>query len=346
MNKWKIYILALGHGLNDCIAGYFLGCLALMQIEPLQIGIGVTLYNLLAFGGQYPVALWLEKSNTPGKFISISYGLNIIALVVFYFFPQLAIILAGIASALYHVAGGSACAVDNKAFRIGIFAAPGVLGLIAGGLLAWNRYNITTILLLLSVIIFLCLIRLRIENKIHSTETNKLQTNKSLLDKHDLLMIVLLLIISLRSAVWNIFQLIYENNYSWLIAIGISAFIGKIAGGWLADKIGWRLYTFLSLVLSSALLTIAKREWLLICIGIGLMQSGIPATTSLIIQTLKGKTARGIGLSFGLAIIIGVIPVYFSPFTVNSNIPILFILSFLLMMFFIYKTRNKIFLYP
>ena len=56
-----ILLLALGHGLNDLVAGYFLGCLVQMKGDILQVGLGLFIYNLLAFGGQYPVALWLEK---------------------------------------------------------------------------------------------------------------------------------------------------------------------------------------------------------------------------------------------------------------------------------------------
>jgi len=336
MKKSKILLLALGHGLNDCIAGFFLGSLALLNIDPLQIGIGVTLYNLLAFGGQYPVAIWLEKISSPKKFLIAAYGLNIAAISVFYFSPQLAILLAGIASAIYHVAGGTYCATQNKAFPIGLFAAPGVAGLIAGGLLAWNKFNIIGILLASSVIIFLLIARLNFDTDKIVTKEIEQRSKKSPIDQHDIVMIFLLLIISLRSVVWNVFQLVYENNYEWLIAIALSACIGKIVGGWLADKIGWRLYTILSLISATTLLTLFKKEMLLFCLGIGLLQSGIPATTALLIQSLKGKTARGISLSFGTAIIIGALASFFplqqiltnASFILLTSLFILFLYSF------------------
>jgi len=342
MKRTNILLLAAGHGLNDCIAGFLLGSLALMKIEPLQIGIGVTLYNILAFGGQYPVALWLEKNISPKRLLVFAYCLNIAAVIIFYFSPPIAIVLAGIASAFYHVAGGTVCAQKNKAFTIGIFAAPGVAGLIAGGLMAWNQLNISFVLLALSIVIFYFLTKMKIEISVIEVTEKPSLAKHSPIDQHDIIMILLLLIISLRSVVWNIFQQVYENNYSLLIAIGLSAFVGKIAGGWLADKIGWRLYAILSVVASTPLLTIFKKEWILFCIGIGILQSGIPATTSLIIQSFKGKTARGISLSFGTAIVIGALASIFPLQLLLKQLPAILAGSFLLLVIYFLLHRNKV----
>lgn len=133
---------------------------------------------------------------------------------------------------------------------------------------------------------------------------------KFTLDQHDWIMILLLTVISLRSVIWNVFQLMHEKNYEWLIAVAAAAFVGKIAGGWVADKIGWRLYTFISLMAATPLTTLFRKEMILFCIGIGLLQSSIPATTSMLIHSLKGKTERAIGLSFGTAIIAGALVFY------------------------------------
>jgi FSR family fosmidomycin resistance protein-like MFS transporter len=340
MKRSKIPLMAIGHGLNDCIAGFFLGSLAIMKIEPLQAGIAVTIYNLLAFGGQYPVAIWLEKNISPKKFLVSAYALNIAAVIVFYFSPQLAILLAGIASAIYHVAGGTVCARENKAFHIGIFAAPGVAGLIAGALLAWNHINIISVLLTSSILLFYFLTRLKFESSAIDIKENSSESKKSPIDQHDLIMILLLLIISLRSVVWNIFQLMNESNYTLLIAIGISAFVGKIAGGWLADKIGWRLYAMLSIVIATPLLTLFRKEWLLFCLGIGLLQSGIPATTSLLIQSLKRKTARGVSLSFGAAIIIGALASFFPLQLLLNQTPVILLTSTGMLVIFILLQRK------
>ena len=130
---------------------------------------------------------------------------------------------------------------------------------------------------------------------------------KKLIDGHDIVMMILLGVIAIRSAAWNIFQIIHEENYYWLLAIAISAFTGKLIGGVISDRIGWRLYGLLSLLASLPLLSFFKHELILFCIGIGLLQSAIPANTAMMISYFKGQKEKGIAYSFGSAIIIGLI---------------------------------------
>ncbi|OQY94808.1 MAG: hypothetical protein B6D37_07315 [Sphingobacteriales bacterium UTBCD1] len=315
-NKLSVVLmLGSGHGLNDMIAGYFLGSLVQLNTGLIQTGMGLFMYNLLAFGGQYPVALLLEKMKTPKKFLLIAYALNIAALICFSYYIRLSLVLAGVASAIYHVAGGTICAEKNKATMIGMFAAPGVVGLILGGYFAYRNISILSWLLFAALLVLGSLAFLTQErNKTGMTENNETVSEKKFqLDRHDLIMILLLTIISLRSAVWNIFQLIHENNYHWLIAIAASAFVGKLAGGWISDRVGWKWYTFISLGFATPLITFFREEIILFCIGIGLLQSSIPSTTMLLIRSLKGKTERAIGLSFGAAIILGAI-LFYTPF--------------------------------
>lgn len=339
-DKLILPVLAAGHGLNDLLAGYLLGTLAAQQ-DAVQAGTGLFIYNLLAFGGQYPFALWIEKAGSHKRFITGAYILNLLAVILFAFLPHLSVVLIGVASAIYHVGGGTVCARENKSVNIGLFAAPGVAGLIAGGYLAWADYQLDILLLLLTGLFLLILYLLKIPGG--RTDKKNSYTRPSVMpDRHDLIMILLLTVISLRSAVWNIFQLIHENNYSWLIAIAIAAFTGKIAGGWIADKIGWRLYIFISLFTAAPLIHFFRHELLPFCIGIGLLQSGIPATTSLLIHSVNGKTERGIGLSFGAAIILGAL-VFAIPvgYLVHSLIlPAALMLCIVLFMYF--SVRGKV----
>lgn len=310
--KAVILFLALGHGLNDLIAGYFLGRLVQLDADLFQISLGLFLYNLIAFGGQYPVALWLEKWKQPKRFLLLAYGLNVLAVCFFLPAPQLSIVLAGVASAIYHVAGGSVCARQNKAADIGLFAAPGVMGLIAGGYWAYAGADIWLYLLVAASVFLGGIYFVPVRDAEQRDIIRSAPVPSISLDRHDIIMIILLTVISLRSVIWNIFQLLHEKDYHWLIAIAGAACIGKIAGGWIADRIGWRLYTLISLAVATPLLSFFKDELLLFCTGIGLLQSGIPATTSLLIHSMKGRTEQAIGLSFGTAIILGAL-VFYSP---------------------------------
>ena len=336
MKNKKIVILAFGHGLNDLVAGYFIGIFALNNDDLLKTGVAITIYNILAFGGQYPVAILVDKLNDTKKLLVFSYLLNAIALATFLFVPAMSIILAGIASAIYHVAGGTYCAQNNKAENIGLFAAPGIAGLVAGGYLSWKQIDIIPILLPVTLVFLFGLIKMNFTKLVTEKNADEPRKEKHLFDTHDIIMILLLLVISLRSVTWNVFQLIYENNFEWLIAIAIAAAAGKIVGGWLADRIGWRLYALTSVILATPLLSFFKKELILFCIGVALLQSGIPATTSLLIHSLKGKTSKGIALSFGTAIIIGSAAIIFpvkllllqTPYILLGSVILLLICSF------------------
>lgn len=340
IKKGIIPLLSLGHGINDLLAGYFLGTLALQSGNLQQAGLALLIYNLLAFGGQYPVALWVERYVNKKNFLIVAFAMNLIASLLFIPLPSFAVIMAGLASAIYHVAGGTVCARNNRALNIGLFAAPGVAGLIAGGYFAWMGFELTAILLAATILFLFLLLFLRIPAVLPGQKTE--QQNVTIApDRHDIIMILLLTVIALRSAVWNIFQLLHEGDYGWLIAIACAAFAGKVAGGWLADKIGWRLYIYISLLTAAPLVTFFRNELLLFCIGIGLLQSGIPATTALLIEATKGKTERGIGLSFGTAIIAG--GVIFT-FPVNSFYYPVMIPAFLLLvslLLFWFATQKK-----
>ena len=337
--KKKVIILALGHGLNDLIAGYFIGLFALHSNDLLKTGIAITIYNILAFGGQYPVAMLMEKINNTKRILIFSYILNVTSIAIFLFAPEIAIIFAGIASAIYHVAGGSHCAEKNTATNIGLFAAPGVGGLIAGGYLSWKQIEIIPFLLPAAIFFLIVLMKMNLKtSSVKNIERSENENHR--IDTHDIIMILLLLVISLRSVTWNVFQLIHENNFEWLIAIAVSAVVGKIAGGWIADRIGWRAYALSSAIIATPILTFFKKELILFCIGIGLLQSGIPATTSLLIHSLKGKTSKGIALSFGTAIILGSIASIFPTNLIVLQIPyILLAAIFLLVLCSIWYKR-------
>lgn len=216
-----------------------------------------------------------------------------------------------------------------------------MLGLIGGGLLAWNQVNILWILLVMAVLFLFLVSRLSFNIKSVAGKTVAEKPLQSVPEKHDLIMILLLMVISLRSVVWNIFQLIHENNFTWLIAIAASAFAGKLAGGWIADRIGWRIYALASAIIPMPLLTFFKKEIVLFCIGIGVLQSGIPATTSLLIKSMDGKAARGISLSFGTAIIIGAAGSLFPLQILLQQLPFILTAIVFMLLFYLYQQPGK-----
>ncbi len=334
--------LGLAHGVSDCSAGLILGSLT-SSMSLFGVGSLVLLYNILAFGAQPLAGLMTDKFKNPRLSAIIGLILMCAAIILFYFNPVLAVIFAGGASALFHVGGGALalCATPDKASGPGLFSAPGVAGLAIGGYMAIN--NIFPAAIIVSMLIIIAVLITIIKIPIMPYDT--LARNNEF-DKHDFIMLFLLLAIALRSAVWNIFQHVEQGEILNIILISLSAAGGKIIGGYAGDKIGWRRYSFSALLLAIPLLILGETSIYFLLPGIALLQSVTPILVSALYKNMKKLPATSAGLSFGLAIAAGGIPfisglnteVFSSPFLIAGTL----IVSAILVWKSISKKINKL----
>jgi FSR family fosmidomycin resistance protein-like MFS transporter len=296
--------LGLAHGISDCSAGLILGSLtATMTIY--GVGSMVLLYNILAFGAQPLAGLLTDKLQSPKMAALTGLGLMVVAVGMFFVNPFIAVILAGLASALFHVGGGALalCSTPGKAAGAGLFSSPGVAGLAIGGYLAVNEiFPAVIIIFLLGIITILIAISKKPELPY---DLNKHDEG---FDKHDFIMLFMLLAIALRSAVWNIFQYIEQGEVTNIILISLSAAGGKIFGGYAGDFFGWRRYSFAALTLAIPMLLFGEMSFYWLLPGIALLQSVTPILVTAIYRKLPALPATTAGLSFGLAIAAGGVP--------------------------------------
>jgi len=208
-------------------------------------------------------------------------------------------------SAAFHVGGGalSLCATRAGATGPGFFAAPGVLGLALGGALAAAGHIVVWPFLLLLVGLGIAVLVQPLPALSYTTEVSE-----PLLENHDLIMIALLTAIALRSAVWSTFQFVLAGNLPALLALAIAAAIGKILGGVLADRVGWRRWTVGALLVSAPLLAIGSHRFELLLVGVTLLQSATPVALAMTAQLLPRQPATASGLVLGLAIALGAAP--------------------------------------
>jgi FSR family fosmidomycin resistance protein-like MFS transporter len=299
----QISLLGIGHGLSDCLAGFFIG--SLPSSDLLDAASLALLYNALAFGGQLPAGMIVDGSLRPKLALNLSLALFCLAALSFPYSASIAVGLAGFGSAFYHVAGGKLAllAFPGSTVGTGLFAAPGVMGLALGGYFAWAGYALLP--WLLGGLFIVLVLSLALKLDFSAPEQGE---QPAAFDRHDLLMLVLLMAIALRSAVWNLFQLIHADAHELLLLTGLAAMLGKVAGGWLADKMGWRNYAILALSLATPLLAFGgtRPEYLLP--GIALLQSATPAAVLGMYRLMPRMGATAVGLCFGLAIAIGALP--------------------------------------
>ncbi|MFL5803996.1 MAG: MFS transporter [Roseiflexaceae bacterium] len=360
-------ILGLAHGIADGAAGLLLG--GLPRAMPLErVALLVLLYNALAFGGQPLLGLLADRLGRPRA--AALFGLLLLAgaLLLAERQPQLAVALAGLGSAAFHIGGGALalCATKGRATGPGLFAAPGVVGLAAGGALAASGYTTPWPFLLPLLALTVVIGRLQLpalpyamttdhrpptadqpdarpktrdttpersdwrpaEQRTKNREqrvdglrttgyglrtTDEAQSaiynlQSAIPEGHDIVMLVLLTGIALRSAVWTSLQFLFEGRYETLLMMALAAAIGKIVGGVLADRLGWRRWAIGALLLAAPLLALGGRNMFLLLPGVALLQSATPAALAMTWRLLPRQPALAASLGLGLAIAIGGIP--------------------------------------
>lgn len=129
--------LGAAHGVNDAAAGWMLA-VAGAQLPASTVVSLLLVYNALAFAGQAVTGPLTDRTGRARHAAVAGLGLVALALLLMPSTWWGAAIAAGCGSALFHVAGGALAlaSTPGRAAGPGLFAAPGVLGLCAGGALA------------------------------------------------------------------------------------------------------------------------------------------------------------------------------------------------------------------
>lgn len=303
-------MFALVHGVNDFFAGYLLAVIN-TNSSPLWAGCAYVTYVGIAFGGQLLFALWVDKTQNYKVHTVTALTLLACAICTASVAPLLAILFSAFASGIYHVSAPPLCMYHTlkKGTATGLFAAPGVVGLALGGavgyttMLSWWAFVVAVIpvaFALFSVKSFAVI----------PSAPNTTQAPKHGFDTHDYLMIVLLLLVALRSAVWDIFQIAFTGNYEWLFYIALAAAVGKIAGGIFYDRYNNPVLLTATLLVATILLQLQSVSKGFLLAGIVLLQSTIPTCIMLFYRLMPSEPALANSLVMGLAVILGSFPYF------------------------------------
>jgi FSR family fosmidomycin resistance protein-like MFS transporter len=300
-------VLGIAHGVSDGAAGLLLGSLA-ANSPAAQITLLVLIYNALAFGSQPLIGYFADSLRSPRVFASGGMVLLAASLIVRApGFSEVAVFMAGIGSAAFHVGAGAltlrSCAGRSDA--AGLFAAPGVIGLAIGGALAVSGHYLY-LPFLVSLLAFVFLIQAW---PIPPREASiSKPTKEPIFESHDWIMIGLLTAVALRSLLWTSFQLASAGQITALIALGVAAGVGKIIGGFAAERLGYRRWTLVSLLIAAPLLAFAGKKLALLLPGVALLQSSIPCSIAAMARLIPARPATATGLVLGLAVALGGLP--------------------------------------
>lgn len=327
----NLAVYGFAHGLVDatCAAVIFSN-ISNKDIKPQYFVFLAVLYNLIAFGIQPVVGIMVDKFKTP--VLSAILGCILVAIsTVIIKEPLIAVTFAGVGNALYHIGGGviSINLKRGKASAVGIYVAPGALGLMIGTLIGKQGYFIAWPFILLLCISVLLIILIKAPNIEYITK------NKIKYSKFELIIGLIFASIVMRSLIGMILNFPWKSNIYLLIALTLAVVLGKAIGGVLADKFGWKNITAMGLIISAPLISIGSSYPFLAIIGVFMFNMTMPVTLAVLANILPGRAGFAFGITT-LALLIGAFPSFTTVKVTLMNNWFIFI-TVIFMMFILYK---------
>jgi len=304
----NLAVYGIAHGVVDAVcAGVIFTILKDKIVGVQEFFYLVVLYNVLAFGSQAVFGLVVDYFKAPRAAVWLGCILAGISALIFLPFPALAIILAGVGNALFHIGGGSISLnlIPQKATAPGIFVAPGALGLLLGTVLGKTGQFVAWPFIIALVVLGILMALVKKPEMNYAREKsadNKINYFKTIL-------ILVFLSVAIRSLVGFVVVFPWKVDINLLIILTVAVVLGKGLGGILADKFGWIKVAVGALILSIPFLAFGQNIYYLAIIGMFLFNMTMPVTMVALANIFPGRPAFAFGLTC-LALILGAFPVF------------------------------------
>ncbi|MBU0996555.1 MAG: hypothetical protein KKE16_00755 [Firmicutes bacterium] len=256
------------------------------------IALAVIAYDVLAFALQPLIGILVDIKKIEKQFIIL--GLGMAVLVTYLPLPLLLVsILIGIANAMVHVGGFSITYQSSKDFMgpLGLFVSTGSIGLGLGLLFPQTRL----LFFILSILSIGLVILLYKKMQFEPIEAHKEKY------QFDVFPIILVLtVVLLRGFGGSILPPKYESTTISTMMIYIALFVGKAAGGLIADKIGINNTILFGFVPSFIGFVFFSNNQVLYLISVILFNFTMALTLYLTIRALKPFASFAFGLTAAL----------------------------------------------
>lgn len=301
-------LLGLGHGLVELASSYALN----RTLDATDLGAGaVFAFNAVAFWGQVPLG-WAADRWRGARSLAL-FGVLLAALVVVLagqLSPWAGVALIALANGCYHVGGGALSIGLSRGSLggLGLFVGPGALGLTLGVGLARMEFAATPWVVAGALALFAgVLSRMvvgdgRLDQVAAQSRPVRAETahHGLALGRTGATVVTVALVlacIAIRSFVGGGFSFACGGGAVAALAVAAALAGGKIAGGFLADRIGWLTATTALLVLSVPALWFGRDSMAVGLLGVALFQAPMAVTLGALVQALPRRP----GLAFGLA---------------------------------------------
>lgn len=250
------------------------------------------LYNTFAFSTQCVLGLLTDRVGHCGL---LAPGACIwVALCGFLPVPPSAgAVLIGLGNSLFHVSAGSRVLESSagKAAPLGLFVAPGALGVFAGKAFPALRIG-------LCILLILCAVWLQIENRVVAPRPDDRFHGEA--QPREILPVALLLLLAVMTrAIGGAVSsdssgsLLFRQS----LLVVFCVFAGKSLGGLISDRVGIRRMTAVSVPLAAILILLSGRSLAACAAGQFLLNLSMPVTLFLVYRCLP----KSPGFAFGLA---------------------------------------------
>ena len=270
------------------------------------------LYAASAFGMQFPIGALVDRWQIYRGAVLGAVGLLAAGVTIGHAAPVVAVVLAGLGNAFFHVGAGAIVLrlAPHRASAAGVFVGPGTIGLALGvwlpraypdlcsgislGLLA------ATTAIALSVGWISGAFQLSLdESPSPSYEADRSTPGPLPIGAHlaVLCLVALLVSIGLRATAGLAVGQVHQGEQSVFWGLAIAACAGKMSGGFIADRFGWLLTSVATLLLSMPLLSLLVDSGISAVAGMVLFQMTMPVALTAVYRIFP----REPGLAFGLA---------------------------------------------
>ncbi|MEG1490649.1 MAG: hypothetical protein RR394_00215 [Oscillospiraceae bacterium] len=267
------------------------------------------LYNFCAFAMQLPFGILADKLNQNRRFAAIGCAL-VAASPLLAPLPVGLCIAAGLGNGLFHIGGGRdvLCGSGGKYSALGVFVAPGALGLFIGTLA--GKTGVISAIIVSAVLLFCMVVILFFLPAYHDKKRMDYMPF-SLKPSGGKIAIALLalffVVVCLRSYVGMTLTFPWKSHGLWGFVLVLALVFGKMLGGVLADKFGDQRLASISLLASGVLFFFYKIP---VCgvLAVLFFNMSMPITLGAAAKLLPGARGTSFGLlTFGL--FIGFLPV-------------------------------------
>lgn len=249
----------------------------------------ILLYNTLAFSTQCVVGLWADKLKKQGPAAALSMALVVLGFAL-PLRPLLRVCLVGAGNSLFHVAGGvmTLRRSGGRAGKLGVFVAPGAVGLSLGTL--WPRLGT-----LFAVLLSLCALAvIPLENRAPERPRHEARSAEPVSLAVPLL---LALAVAVRAMGGAAVSFPWKEGAALTLALTGCVFAGKTAGGFLCDRFGPVRTALVSMLPAAVLVAFCARWAVPSMAGQLFLNLTMPVTLWLMYRAMPDQP----GFSFGLA---------------------------------------------